>query len=107
MTRCQSCLVAVSLALLARAPIAVAQSAPASKCTTYQSPPTSSTGVADPKDVATENTIIAALYDVISGPACQKRDWNRFKSLFVPGARLIPTGHPPNAPAVARVLTAD
>ena len=29
--------------------------------------------------------------DVISGPAGQKRDWNRERSLFIPGARLIPT----------------
>ena len=54
------------------------QAAPASKCSTYQPAPTSSTGVPDPKDVANENAIIATLYDVISGPACQRRDWNRF-----------------------------
>ena len=35
--------------------------------------------------------IIAALYDVISGPAGQKRDWDRMRSLFITGARLIPT----------------
>jgi hypothetical protein len=45
-----------------------------------------------PEDVASEDAIIAALYDVISGPAGQKRDWQRFHSLFIPGARLIPTG---------------
>jgi len=28
----------------------------------------------------------------ISGPAGQPRNWNRFRSLFTPGARLIPTG---------------
>ena len=33
---------------------------------------------------------MAATYDVISGPAGQQRDWDRFRSLFVPGARLIP-----------------
>jgi len=33
---------------------------------------------------------MAAVYDVISGPA-GTRDWNRFRSLFAPGARLIPT----------------
>src|SRR5215467_9551691 len=98
-------LAAVSLAVL-RSPLAFAQTAAASKCTTFQSPPTSSTGVADPKDVATEDAILAALYDVISGPACQKRDWNRFKSLFVPGARLIPTGRP-NGTVTARVMTPD
>jgi len=34
--------------------------------------------------------ILAAVYDVISGPAGQERDWDRMRSLFVPGARLIP-----------------
>jgi hypothetical protein len=43
-------------------------------------------------DVASIDSIIAALYDVISGPAGKKRDWDRFRSLFAPGARLIPTG---------------
>lgn len=46
---------------------------------------------ANPSDVASIDSIIAALYDVISGPAGKKRDWERFRSLFVPGARLIPT----------------
>jgi len=41
-------------------------------------------------DVASADGIVAALYDVISGPAGQARDWDRFRSLFAPGARLIP-----------------
>lgn len=45
---------------------------------------------ARPADVASIESIVAAVYDVISGPAGQARDWNRFRSLFVPGARLIP-----------------
>jgi hypothetical protein len=59
---------------------------------------------ANPADVATLDSIIAALYDVISGPAGKRRDWDRFRSLFAPGARLIPTsprrppGTPPDAP---------
>ena len=46
---------------------------------------------AKPADVASPDAILAATYGVISGPAAQKRDWDRFRSLFVPGARLIPT----------------
>src|SRR6266446_6376419 len=46
---------------------------------------------ADPADVESIDAIIAATYDVISGPAGKKRDWDRERSLFVPGARLIPT----------------
>lgn len=60
---------------------------------------------ANPADVASLDAILAALYDVISGPAGQKRDWNRFRSLFVPGARLIPTQHPQNGAARSFVLT--
>ena len=59
------------------------------------------------KDVASPDAIIAALYDVISGPAGQARNWNRFRSLFAPGARLIPTGAPPTGPATVRAMTPD
>jgi hypothetical protein len=48
---------------------------------------------ASPADVQSVDAILAALYDVISGPAGQPRDWNRFRSLFVPDARLIPVRH--------------
>jgi hypothetical protein len=51
--------------------------------------------VANPDDVATINAIITAAYDVISGPAGQKRDWDRDRSLFIAGARLIPTAAEP------------
>lgn len=47
---------------------------------------------ADPKDVASLDSIMKAVYDSISGDAGQKRDWDRFKSLFHKDARLIPTG---------------
>ncbi len=61
---------------------------------------------ANPADVTTMDSIIAALYDVISGPP-GKRDWDRFRSLFVPGARLIPTGVRPTGEVGSRVLTPD
>lgn len=44
------------------------------------------------EDVKSADAIIAALYDVISGPAGEKRDWDRMKSLFIPEGRLMPTG---------------
>ncbi len=47
--------------------------------------------VAKPEDVSSPDAILAALYDVISGPAGQKRDWDRMRSLFTSGARMIPT----------------
>jgi len=46
---------------------------------------------ARPADVATPDAIIAAVYASISGPAGQPRDWDRFRSLLIPGARLIPS----------------
>jgi hypothetical protein len=49
----------------------------------------------DPADVASIDTIISATYDVISGPAGKKRDWNRERALFYPGARIIPTANVP------------
>jgi hypothetical protein len=48
---------------------------------------------ASPADVHSVDAIVAALYDVISGPAGQPRDWKRMRSLFIPDARLIPTRH--------------
>jgi hypothetical protein len=62
---------------------------------------------ANPADVASIDAIIAAVYDVISGPAGKKRDWDRMRSLFVPGARLIPTGPRQAGGYGSRVLTVD
>ena len=45
----------------------------------------------NPADVSSIDAIINAAYDGISGPAGKKRDWDRERSLFLPGARLIPT----------------
>ncbi|MDE2731059.1 MAG: hypothetical protein OXM02_08155 [Bacteroidota bacterium] len=47
---------------------------------------------ADPDDVSSIDNIIGALYEVISGPANTPRNWDRFHSLFVPDARLMPIG---------------
>ena len=70
-------------------------------------PPAAQAPAADPKDVATMDAVVAALYDVISGPAGQKRNWDRFRSLFVPGARLIPTARRPTGEVVSRVRTPE
>jgi len=39
-------------------------------------------------DVDTVDHLLASLYDVISGPAGKARDWDRFRSLFLPDGRL-------------------
>jgi hypothetical protein len=66
-----------------------------------------SPAAADPRDVASVDAVLAALYDVISGPAGQKRNWDRFRSLFVPGARLIPTGIGPDKKGRIRMMAPD
>jgi hypothetical protein len=62
---------------------------------------------ADPADVETIDAIMAAVYDVISGPAGQQRDWDRMRSLFIPGARLIPTGRDSTGAWRPRVQTLE
>jgi hypothetical protein len=59
---------------------------------------------AAPSDVATLDAILHALYETISGPAGQPRDWDRFRSLFYPGARLMPVVSPPGETPRVRVL---
>lgn len=51
---------------------------------------------ANPSDVVSIDAVIKATYDVISGPAGE-RNWERFNSLFLPGAKMgasvkLPTG---------------
>ncbi|HTL78929.1 MAG TPA: hypothetical protein VL136_05920 [Candidatus Babeliales bacterium] len=58
-------------------------------------PENSTSHPADPRDVESIDAIIAATYEVISGPNGQKRDWNRERSLFYPGARIMPTAKVP------------
>jgi hypothetical protein len=62
---------------------------------------------ANPADVSSPDAILGVLYDVISGTAGQKRDWNRFRSLFLPSARLIPTSQNPAGGERAQTLTPD
>jgi hypothetical protein len=49
---------------------------------------------ANPSDVSSIDAIVTAAYDSISGPAGEKRNWDRERSLYYPGARLIPTAKP-------------
>ncbi len=79
---------------------------PASAQTTPP-PAAAQTAAAKMSDVSSMDAILAAVYDVISGGAGQKRDWDRFRSLFVPGARLIPASGPAGQPVTARVWTVE
>lgn len=59
---------------------------------------------ANPKDVQSLDAIVAAVYDVISGPP-GARDWNRFNSLFAKDARLIAVRVPKEGKSSLMVMT--
>ena len=59
-----------------------------------------------PGDVDSIDHIIAAVYDVISGPA-GPRDWDRFRSYFYPGARMVPSRRDDKGAVTARVSSPD
>lgn len=58
-------------------------------------------------DVQSVDNIIAALYHVICGEPGETRDWNRFKYLFAPDAKLIPTIKNQDGKNAYRALTPD
>ena len=63
---------------------------------------------AKPDDVKSPEAILNAVYNVISGPKEQQRDWDRMRSLFIPDARLIPvTASPTTGHADAVTFTID
>jgi hypothetical protein len=63
---------------------------------------------ANAADVSSIDAIMRAVYDIISGGAGKKRDWNRFRTLFHPSARLIPSSKNPQTGVVgARALTPE
>jgi hypothetical protein len=95
----QALLAILALALSASAqspekPAAAQQQAPAQAASSANAP------AARPEDVKSIDSILTALYGVISGPAGE-RDWGRFRSLFLPQARL--TAATKNADGSSRV----
>ena len=64
------------------------------------------TPAANPKDVESMDAILGALYNVISGPAGE-RDWNRFRSLFLPEARMGAARKKPDGSFTASTFTAE
>ncbi len=72
------------------------------------SKPAEASPAASPADVKSIDSIVNALYDVISGPAGQKRDWNRFRSLFWKTGKLVPiVGKPDKSGYEPRELTPE
>ncbi|MDP3657955.1 MAG: hypothetical protein Q8R45_13455 [Brevundimonas sp.] len=90
-------ILAAALALAFASP-ALAQNSPG---------PPAPLAAAAPADVATPEAIVAALYDVISGDVGVARDWTRFRALFHPTARLMPSGMNREGVGVVRSVTPD
>ena len=59
------------------------------------------------KDVNSIDGIVAALYDVISGPAGEKRNWDRMRTLFIPEAKLMSTATRPDGTMSKRVRSLE
>src|SRR5580704_18246165 len=83
-----------------------AQSSQTQSQTPQVSATTAAPPPAKPADVSSPDAILAATYDVISGPP-GTRDWDRFRSLFVPGARLIAVQKAKDGNLGVRVLTSE
>ncbi|VXC51385.1 hypothetical protein [Massilia sp. 9I] len=103
----------IGLALAFTAPAAMAQQgAPAAPATPTAiaapaAPAAPSMPAARAADVASIDAIIAAVYDVISGPAGAPRDWDRMRSLFAPEGRMGAVGARPDGSYVLRSLTPE
>ena len=76
---------------------AAAQSAPSAAAPAV-------TPAANPRDVQSLDAVVAAIYDVISGPP-GARDWSRFQSLFAKDARLIAVRVPKEGKPTLAVMT--
>ncbi len=103
----------LTASLFAQSPQSGQKPADTSKPATTQAPapppfvdPTTVRPKARPEDVNSIQSIVAALYDVISGPA-GPRDWDRMKSLMLPEARFMPVAHRPDGQDIYRVIDAD
>jgi hypothetical protein len=57
-------------------------------------------------DVSDIDAMMKALYDVISGPA-GKRNWERFRSLFYPGASMAAAHHLPNGQSAFNAFSTE
>lgn len=61
----------------------------------------------NPKDVESVDAIVAALYNVISGPAGEKRNWDRMRTLFIVESRMIATGMRKDGSGVKRAMSVE
>lgn len=59
------------------------------------------------QDVQSADAIMAALYEVISGDPDTSRDWDRFRNLFKPETRLMPTRKSDNGDLILKAITPE
>ena len=59
------------------------------------------------KDVESIDSIVNAAYEILSGNAGVKRDWDRFRTLYHPQARMIPTGKRANGEVGTRIMNIE
>lgn len=71
-----------------------------------QQPATPAVATSEVEGPQSLDALLDALYAVVSGEA-GPRDWDRFRSLFYPGATLTPSGRRADGSLSARVLTPD
>lgn len=57
-----------------------------------------------PEDVETIDGVMAAFYEVVSGPVGEPRQWARDRTLWLPGAAVVPTRDGPDGAPQAEVL---
>jgi len=57
-----------------------------------------------PEDVATVDGVVKAYYEVVSGPTGQPRDWERDRTLYIPGVKFVAMSEKDGKP-VAEVMT--
>jgi len=100
---------AALLLAAACAPAAAQQTSTPTPTAIAPPPPQAAPGLpaARPADVASVEAIVAALYDVISGPAGAPRDWDRMRSLFAPEGRMGTVGMRPDGSYALRSLTPE
>ena len=66
-----------------------------------------STPGASSSDAASVDAILRAMYEVLCGAAGAPRDWTRFRSLYLPNARLMPVVSIPGETPRVRALNPD
>ncbi|MBZ5492465.1 MAG: hypothetical protein LAO76_16170 [Acidobacteriia bacterium] len=66
-----------------------------------------STPAPRPSDVATLDAILHAFYETVSGAVGQPRDWDRFRSLILPGGQLMPVVSIAGEKASVRLLSTE